>query len=159
MKVELSSESAPLKVGDEFLKYEIRALLGHGDHAYVYEAYDPMFDRLVAIKLIPDPPNSKRDLVQRSLEQGPILRDLNHRNLVSVFDVGTIGDELVYIVMERLVGRTLRAVMLERRTLAPLELLPIGIQVAEAMDFSHVLQVIHRDLETRKRLSDLEQRG
>ncbi len=146
MKVELSSDAAPLKVGDEFLKYEIRALLGHGDHAYVYDAFDPMLDRTVAIKLIPDPPNSRRDLVQRSLEQAPILRDLNHPNLVSVYDVGTIGDELVYIVMERLIGRTLRSQLVEQQTLPLAEVLSIGIQVAEGMAWAHVQQVIHRDL-------------
>lgn len=146
MKIELSSDTAPLKVGDEFLKYEIRALLGHGDHAYVYEAFDPMLDRMVAIKLIPDPPNSRRDLVQRSLEQAPILRDLNHPNLVAVHDVGTIGDELVYIVMERLIGRTLRSLLVEQHTLSLAEVLSIGIQVAEGMAWAHVQQVIHRDL-------------
>ena len=146
MKLAITSDSAPLKVGDEFLKYEIRALLGHGDHAYVYEAVDPMLDRLVAIKLIPEPPNSRRDLVQRSLEQAPILRDLNHPNLVSVYDVGTVGDELVYIVMERLIGRTLRSLLVEQRTLKLEEVLSIGIQVAEGMSWAHVQQVIHRDL-------------
>ena len=146
MNVELNSDCAPLKVGEEFLKYEIRALLGHGDHAWVYEAHDPLLDRVVALKLIPEPPNSKRDLVQRSLEQGPLLRDLHHSNLVSVFDVGTIGDHLVYIVMERLLGQTLRSALVERRQLTPLEVLPIGIQVAEGMAWAHVLQVIHRDL-------------
>ncbi len=146
MNLQLSPDSAPLKVGDEFLKYEIRALLGHGDHAYVYEAHDTMLNRTVALKLIPDPPNSRRDLVQRSLEQGPLLRDLHHQNLVSVFDVGTIGDELVYIVMERLIGQTLRSALNERHKLTPLELLPIAIQAAEGMAWAHVLQVIHRDL-------------
>ena len=146
MNVELSPDAAPLKVGDEFLKYEIRALLGHGDHAYVYEALDPMLDRIVAIKLIPDPPNSRRDLVQRSLEQAPILRDLNHPNLVSVYDVGTIGDHLVYIVMERLVGRTLRSRLGEQHALPLAEVLSIGIHAAEGMAWAHVQQVIHRDL-------------
>lgn len=146
MKPEISSHFAPLQVGDEFLRYQVRALIGHGDHAYVYEAYDPLLDRIIALKLIPDPPNTKRDLVQRSLEQAPVLRDLRHRNLVSVYDVGTIGDELVYIVMDRLVGRTLRSVLDEQHRLTALELLPIGIEVAQGMALCHFQQVLHRDL-------------
>jgi serine/threonine-protein kinase len=128
------------------LKYEIRALIGHGDHAYVYEAYDPLLDRTVAIKLIPESPNSRRDLVQRSPDLAPLLRELRHPNLVSVYDVGTVGDELVYIIMDRLIGRTLRSVLLKQHTLTPLELLPIGIQVAEGMARAHLQQIIHRDL-------------
>jgi serine/threonine protein kinase len=146
MNLEIRVENAPLKVGDEFLKYEIRALLGHGDHAYVYEAFDPMLERLVAIKLIPDPPNSRRDLAQRSLEQGPLLRDLSHPNLVSVYDIGTIGDDLVYIVMERLTGNSLRDLLTERHTLPLADVLSVGIQVAEGMAWAHAMQVIHRDL-------------
>jgi serine/threonine protein kinase len=146
MKIDPNCSCAPLNVGDEFLKYEIRALLGHGDHAYVYEALDTMFDRIVAIKVILDLPNSRRDLVQRSLEQAPILRDLNHPNLVSIYDVGTIGDELVYIVMERLFGRSLRSILVERKTLSLPEILSIGVQVAAAMAWAHMQEVIHRDL-------------
>ena len=71
---------------------------------------------------------------------------LHHPNLVSVFDVGTIGDELVYIVMERLVGQTLRSVLDQQQQLSPVEALSIGEKVAEGLAFSHVQRVIHRDL-------------
>ena len=136
----------PLVVGQEFVRFEIRSLIGQGDHAFVYDAYDPLLERTVAIKIIPDPPNSKRDLVQRSIEQSAILRDLNHPNLVSVFDVGTIGDDLVYVVMERLEGKTLRELLNERGLLSPLEVTNIGIRVAEGLAFAHGRLVIHRDV-------------
>ena len=112
MNDQICTEAAPLKVGEEFVRYQIRSLIGHGDHAHVYDAYDPFLEREVAIKVIPDPPNSQRDLVQRALEQEAILRDLRHPNLVSVFEVGTIGDNLVYVVMERVKGQPLRELLL-----------------------------------------------
>jgi serine/threonine protein kinase len=123
----------------------------------VYEAYDPLLDRTVAIKLVPESPSSRRDLVQRSPDLAPLLRELRHPNLVSVYDVGTVGDELVYIIMDRLIGRTLRSVLLEQHTLTPLELLPIGIQVAEGMARAHLQHVIHRDL--RRILQSLREDG
>jgi eukaryotic-like serine/threonine-protein kinase len=146
MNDEICTETAPLKVGEEFVRYQIRSLIGHGDHAHVYDAYDPFLEREVAIKVIPDPPNSQRDLVQRALEQEAILRDLRHPNLVSVFEVGTIGDNLVYVVMERVKGQPLRQLLLERQLLTPLEVANIGLQVAEAMSFAHSQMVIHRDI-------------
>ena len=146
MTDDLRTEQPPLKVGQEFVRFEIRSLIGQGDHAFVYDAHDPLLDRTVAIKIIPDPPNSKRDLVQRSIEQAAILRQLNHPNLASVFDVGTIGDDLVYVVMERLEGKTLREVLAERQLLTPSEVANIGIQVAEGLALAHAQLVIHRDI-------------
>ena len=146
MIVDEPSNSGPLKVGDEFLEFEIRALIGYGDHAFVYDGFDPLLNRSVAIKVIPDPPNSRRDLVQRALVQAPLLRDLQHPNLVSVYDVGTIGVELVYIVMERLTGHTLRNVLLGPQPLSHLDLLSIGAQIAEGMAWAHSQGLLHRDL-------------
>lgn len=146
MNDDIRTEAAPLKVGEEFVRYQIRSLIGHGDHAHVYDAYDPFLEREVAIKVIPDPPNSQRDLVQRALEQEAILRDLRHPNLVSVFEVGTIGDNLVYVVMERVKGQPLRQLLLDRQLLTPLEVATIGLQVAEGLAFAHSQLVIHRDL-------------
>ncbi len=143
---EIRTQDPPLTLGQEFVRFEIRSLIGQGDHAFVYDAYDPLLQRTVAIKIIPDPPNSKRDLVQRSIEQSVILRDLNHPNLVSVFDVGTIGDDLVYVVMERLEGQTLRELLTKRELLTALEVTNIGIQVAEGLALAHSQLVIHRDV-------------
>jgi serine/threonine-protein kinase len=146
MNNEVCTGTAPLEVGEEFVRYQIRAIIGHGDHAYVYAAYDPFLDREVAIKIIPDPPNTQRDLVQRAMEQEAILRDLRHPNLVSVFEVGTIGDDLVYVVMEHAKGQTLRQLLLDRHLLTPIEATVIGMQVAEGLAFAHSQLVIHRDL-------------
>jgi hypothetical protein len=48
-------QRGPLEVGDQFLRFELRGLLGRGGHAWVYHGYDAFLDRHVAIKIIPDP--------------------------------------------------------------------------------------------------------
>ncbi|HKY38438.1 MAG TPA: protein kinase [Polyangiaceae bacterium] len=136
----------PLRTGDTFLgKYEIRSLLGRGGHAFVYEAYDPFLDRVVAIKVIKGPQDTGRDLGKRARYEAQVLSRIDHKNLVKVIDAG-ISEGLVYLIMEKLVGRTLRDVLKETHRVSVAEALTIGLQVADGMDLAHRGQVIHRDL-------------
>jgi len=141
-----AARPGPLQIGDSFLgKYEIRALLGKGGHAFVYEALDRFLDRLVAIKVIKSPKDAGRDLGPRAQKEAQLLSRADDPHLVKVIDAG-IADGLVYLVMERLHGRTLRDALKELGRLSVAEALVVGLQVADGMEVAHRLQVIHRDL-------------
>jgi serine/threonine protein kinase len=141
-----SNKPGPLHVGDTFLgKYEIRSLLGRGGHAFVYEAYDPFLDRAVALKVIKSPKDAGRDLGKRARSEAQVLSRADHKNLVKVLDAG-IADGLVYLIMEKLEGRTLRDALRDLHRLSVAEALVVGLQVAEGMEVAHREQVIHRDL-------------
>ncbi len=141
-----STRPGPLPLGSTFLgKYEIRALLGKGGHAFVYEAYDPFLDRVVAIKVIKSPEDVGRDLGKRARAEAQVLSRVHHKNLVRVLDAG-IFEGLVYLIMEKLVGRTLRDTLVGLHRLSVAETLVVGLQVAEGMEVAHREQVIHRDL-------------
>jgi serine/threonine protein kinase len=141
----LNADAGPLAAGDQFLKYEIRGLLGRGGHASVYEGYDPFLDRCVAIKVMVNPADPGRDLRRRAQLEARVLCRLKHPNIVTVMDAGAT-DHFVYIIMEVLEGRTLRDVLLDVRTLTVAETLLLGACVADGVQAAHVDQVIHRDL-------------
>ncbi|HEY3493757.1 MAG TPA: serine/threonine-protein kinase, partial [Polyangiaceae bacterium] len=148
----------PFKPGDRFLKYEIGKLLGKGGHAFVYEANHLFLRRTDAIKIIRSPRESGRDLAQRAEAEAQVLARLEHANIVKVFDAGGTDDGLVYIVMERLVGRTLRDVLGELNRLTPAEALLVAEQIARAVDAAHKAGIIHRDLKPANVMIDRDGR-
>src|SRR6266508_7002595 len=90
----------------KFGRYEIKAELGRGGMATVYRAYDPIFDREVAIKVLPreflhDP--QFRDRFQREIKT---IAQLEHPAIVPVYDVGD-EDGLPFFVMRYMSGGSL----------------------------------------------------
>ncbi len=140
------TRNEPLSVGDQFLKFEIRALLGQGGHGFVYHGYDSFLDRHVAIKLIPNPADRGKDLARRAQLEARVLCKLHHPNVVRVIDAGATAQGAVYIVMEILHGRTLRDVMRDLGGLRATEVLSVGAQIADGVQAAHDQSAIHRDL-------------
>ncbi|HEY6077697.1 MAG TPA: serine/threonine-protein kinase, partial [Polyangiaceae bacterium] len=138
--------AGPLASGDLFLgKLEVRALLGKGGHAWVYECFDRFLRRTVAVKVIKTLREVGRDLGRRAQAEAVVLASMTHPNLVRVMDAG-IADGLVYIVMEKLEGRTLRHTLMSTGRLSVREALMIALQIADGMQAAHDHGVIHRDL-------------
>ena len=136
-----------LNIGDTFLtKYEIRGLIGRGGQATVFHSYDTFIDRDVAIKIMADAFDSKREHSRRAQMEARVLCKFHHPNIVRVYDAGSTDSGAIYIIMELLKGRTLRDVFRALRTLTVYEALSIGAQIADGVEVAHQQQVIHRDL-------------
>jgi serine/threonine protein kinase len=143
MKATLGS----LGIGDTFLaKYQIRGLLGRGGQATVFHSYDTYIDRDVAIKIMADTSDSKREHSRRAQMEARVLCKLHHPNIVNVFDAGATEDGLIYIIMELLRGRTLREVIRHVHKVTVFEALAMGAQIADGVELAHQQHVIHRDL-------------
>ena len=102
-------------------KYEIRSTLGRGAMGTVYEAWDPVIARKVAIKTVslPDASDSAaQDELARFQREAQAAGRLNHPNIVGVFDYGEAHD-LAYIVMEFVDGHTLRSVIEKQGAVRP----------------------------------------
>src|SRR5262249_20434078 len=91
--------------GDRVGRYVVERPIGEGGMGVVYLARDPDLDRLIAIKLVRSTTGGGR---QRLLREGQAIARLAHPNIVTVFDVGALGDDL-FIAMEYVPGSTLRA--------------------------------------------------
>src|SRR5678816_4082042 len=125
-------------------RYEIEREIGAGGMATVYLARDVKHDRRVALKLL-NPELGAVLGVERFLGEIKVTANLQHPNLLPLFDSGA-ADGLLFYVMPYVEGESLRA-RLEREKQLPIdEALRMGLAVANALDYAHSHGVVHRDL-------------
>ncbi len=120
-----------------FGRFRVLERLGGGGMGVVYSAYDPQLDRGVALKTVHVPRQSQ----ELALREAKALAKLSHPNVVSVFDVG-IEQGHVYIVMELVRGKTLRAWVSDQPALAVVDAYR---QAALALAAAHDGGLVHRD--------------
>ncbi|MBW2591464.1 MAG: serine/threonine protein kinase, partial [Deltaproteobacteria bacterium] len=137
-------------------RYEIIKELGRGAMGVVYQAHDPRIDRLVALKVLRPDRVTSQDFVQRFLKEAKAIGRLSHANIVTVYDVGQ-DHETIYIAMEFLEGRPLNEVVREKPP-AVKDVINIGLQVAEALNYAHARGIIHRDIKPSNIILDDEGR-
>src|SRR5690606_34347789 len=113
---------------------------------HVYAAYDPFLDREVAVKVIASPKGSRHNMAKRAQSEARVLVRIDHPNVVKVYDAGATDDGLVYLVMEKLEGRSLREVYRELGRISMVEALELAKQICAGVQAAHELDVIHRDL-------------
>lgn len=133
--------TGPLEIGERFLTWEIRGLLGKGGHAFVYDAYDVLLGEEVALKILPNPPELKR-----AKNEARVAKMLDHPGIVKTTHVGVTESGLVYFVMEKLHGCTIRQALAHFGCLTVFEMLGTAWQIGEAVAYAHAQGVIHRDL-------------
>ncbi|HET9769628.1 MAG TPA: Stk1 family PASTA domain-containing Ser/Thr kinase [Acidimicrobiia bacterium] len=126
-------------------RYEIVRHLARGGMAEVYLAHDQLLDRRVALKVLF--PEFARDpaFVQRFRREAQSAANLNHPNIVAVFDWGE-EDGTYFIVMEYVEGRSLREAIQAEGPLYPNLAADLASDIAGALGFAHRNGVVHRDV-------------
>lgn len=125
-------------------RYEIVRELGKGSMGVVYQAHDPQIGREIALKVLRPDRVSSEDFVQRFLKEARAIGRMQHPHIVTVYDVGE-DQGTVYIAMEFLEGVPLNAYVRENSP-GPEEIVNMGIQVAESLDYAHRRGIVHRDI-------------
>jgi serine/threonine protein kinase len=125
-------------------RYQVVKELGKGSMGMVYQAHDPEIDRLIALKVLRQDRLTSEDFVQRFLKEARAIGRLSHPNIVTVYDVGQ-DHGTIYIAMEFLEGKSLDQLIAEKN-LRMEEILNLGIQVAETLDYAHQKGIVHRDV-------------
>jgi eukaryotic-like serine/threonine-protein kinase len=122
-------------------RYHVVRLLGAGGMGVVFEAHDLVLDRTVALKVVRAIDGA--DLAQARLcVEARAMAKLTHGNVVTIFDVGTVGDR-VFIAMELVRGGTLRGHLGAGRPWR--ELVRILAQAGRGLAAAHAAGVVHRD--------------
>ena len=141
-----------LAPGTKLGPYEVQSLLGAGGMGEVYRARDTRLQREVAIKVLPASLARDADRLRRFEQEAKSVAALNHPNLLTVFDVGTLpdpnasgADASPYIVSELLEGSTLRARLAEG-AMGQRKVLDYGVQIASGLAAAHERGIIHRDI-------------
>jgi serine/threonine-protein kinase len=129
-------------------KYEIRRELSRGAMGIVYEAYDPLIKRRVALKTIrPDQLEGERtaDMIARFRREAQAAGRLSHPNIVAIHEFDE-DNGTWFIAMEFVDGRDLKDCFAadERFRMADIE--RIMTQILDALDYSHRQGVVHRDI-------------
>jgi eukaryotic-like serine/threonine-protein kinase len=126
-------------------RYEIRELIGEGAMAQVYKAYDPQIGRTLACKILKEERSLDEEYVSRFLREAKAAGAFVHPNIVTVYDVGRLGDR-PYIIIELVDGTPLDEVLRDSAKLPLVQALNIGIQLAKALGYAHDQGVVHRDI-------------
>ena len=129
-------------------KYEVRSVLGRGAMGTVYEGWDPVICRRVAIKTVglPDSRDSEeQEKLGRFQQEARAAGGMQHPNIVGVFDYAET-DELAYIVMEFVEGRTLKALIDDGIRLDRVRVAGLMDGLLTGLAYSHAHGVIHRDI-------------
>jgi beta-lactam-binding protein with PASTA domain/tRNA A-37 threonylcarbamoyl transferase component Bud32 len=126
-------------------RYELHRKLAHGGMADVYLARDLLLDRPVAVKVLF--PEYARDstFVERFRREAKAAANLNHPNVVAVYDWGEQGGTY-FIVMEYVEGRPLSEIIRSDGPVHPMRAAEISSDVAAALAFAHRNGVVHRDI-------------
>ncbi|PWT93829.1 MAG: hypothetical protein C5B54_01275, partial [Acidobacteria bacterium] len=124
-------------------RYQILREIGRGGMGVVYLARDPLLEREVAIKVI-TPDLMSPEAEERFKREARVVAKMDHPAIVGVHDIGEHEGSL-FFVMPFVQGVNLRA-LLNDQSLSLGEVIDIGNQVADALEYSHSLGVIHRDI-------------
>ncbi len=149
----VSSPPAPPRAGEVAApggarvgKYEIVKLIGRGGMGAVYQAFDPVLERAVALKvMLPDVAGDPENKQRFEREARAVAR-LSHPGVVTVFDLGYHIDGSPYIVMELLKGLDLLERMRQSPPLSLGEKISIVTQVLDGLGHAHKAGIVHRDI-------------
>jgi serine/threonine protein kinase len=132
-------------------KYEVLSILGSGGMGVVFKSRHIFFDDIVAIKMLNSNLTSASEQVKASIQQrfhqeAIAMRKLKHPGIVAISDFAVDSLDRPYLVMEHVEGLAFSDVLNERGTLPVADLLPVFLEICDALSAAHHKGIVHRDL-------------
>lgn len=126
-------------------KYLLTGRLGEGGMSIVFDAYDQVLEREVAIKMLKYESNYQQEFFKRFEIEAKVVARLNHPYIINVIEI--IDDfSTRFIVMEKLEGATLEELLKEKGCFSIDETKMILLQLANALQYAHQQGIVHRDI-------------
>src|SRR4051812_30278479 len=127
-------------------QYHIESMLGKGGMGAVYKARHILLGDKVAIKVLPPQMRNNAEWLRRFRREGQAARRFRHPNAVTVYDLRTTSDGLIYMVMEFVEGHTLDVELKRRGRFSALDAYTVLEPVMSVLNAAHAMGVVHRDL-------------
>jgi serine/threonine protein kinase len=131
-------------VGLTVSHYRVTKPLGSGGMGVVYEAEDTRLGRRVAVKFLPPEMAQDSQLIERFQREARAASALNHPNICTIHSIEQ-HERQHFLVMELLEGQTL-AQLMGRQSFPMDKLVPMAIQIADALESAHAKGIVHRDI-------------
>ncbi len=128
-------------------RFELRSELGVGSFGYVFKAWDPRLERIVALKVQRAGNFASSEDVERFLREARSAAQLKHPSIVSLYETGQTEEGVWYLVCEFIDGNTLEKRLQEHpEGLSPGDGASIACELAAALHYAHEHGVVHRDI-------------
>ena len=139
-------------------RFELRSELGVGSFGYVFQAWDPRLERVVALKVQRAGNFASAEDVERFLREARSAAQLKHPSIVSLYETGQTEDGVWFLVCEFIDGPTLEQRLTDKPGgLSPQEAAAIAGELAAALHYAHEHGVVHRDIKPSNII--LDQKG
>ena len=137
-------ENVPSMPGLVLDRYRTTRELGRGAMGVVYRAWDTNLEREVAIKVMAEELRANAEAMHLFTQEAKSLAQLNHANIVTIYDQVTVGDK-VYMIMELVDGTTLEDTLLKKK-FTWREAIALADQLCAGLAYAHARKIIHRDI-------------
>jgi len=134
-------------------RYEILQVLGQGGMGAVYKALDREVSRTVALKVIRPDLATNSSIIDRFKQELVLSHQVTHKNVVRIYDLGE-ADGVKFITMEYIEGKDLRTLIQEKKAFPQDEAVETMVQICRALEATHAVGVIHRDLKPQNIMRD-----
>jgi serine/threonine protein kinase/tetratricopeptide (TPR) repeat protein len=132
-----------LEAGSTLDRYEIVSRISAGGMGEVYRARDPLLERELVLKVLPQRAQFNSDALERFVREARAASALNHPNIVTIYAIGE-ADGCHFIAMELVKGSTLRQIGKDRPSVKAIA--DVGSQAARALAVAHEAGIVHRDI-------------
>ena len=140
-------------------KYRVEGFIAQGGMGAVYRARHILLGDEVVIKTLRSEMRNNAEWLKRFQREGKAARAFRHPNSVTVYDLSSGSDGMIYMVMEYVEGHTLDKELKARGRFTPVEALEVLEPVADVLDAAHARGVVHRDLKPENIMLGSDGRG